>query len=156
MLNKKGITILEVLLTITIASLITAIGFSSFYQWRNSVSLINQVDELKSKIVEVRQMAISAAGETGWGIHFEDTQYIIFSGDSYNQNNPNNQSVLLKNAIINNPSTSLSNGNGAYSQDLIFTKYSGETVNIGTLSIRSDNNADIIKSFSINNLGNVN
>lgn len=156
MLNKKGLTFIEIMLTISIAALITSMGFASFYQWRNNVSLINQVDELKSNIVEVRQMAISAAGETGWGIHFEATQYIIFSGDSYNQTNVNNEIILLKSAHILNPDISLSNGNGAYSSDLIFEKFSGQTINTGTITLVSDNNPEIQKDFTINNLGNVN
>lgn len=156
MKKNSGLTFVEVLVTISIAAIIAGIGFSAFYQWRNSVSLINQVDELKSKIVEIRQSAISAAGETNWGIHFEDNQYIIFSGDSYNQSDPNNQIVTLKSANIANAATTLSNGNESFGPDLIFTKFTGQTPNIGTVTLVSTNNQEISYSFTIDSLGKIN
>lgn len=156
MKKNLGITFVEVLVTISIAAIIAAIGFSAFYQWRNSVSLINQVDELKSKIVEIRQLAISAAEEKNWGIHFETEQYIIFSGDSYNQNDPNNQIVTLKSAEIVDAATTLSNGNESFGPDLIFTKFSGQTPNVGTVTLMSTNNQAIRHSFSIDALGKIN
>ncbi len=156
MQKNLGITFIEVLVTISLASVIAAMGFSTFYQWRNSVSLINQVDELKSKITEIRQLAISAAEEKNWGIHFEAEQYIIFSGDSYDQSDLNNKIIVLKSASIANPETTLSNGNESFGPDLIFSKFTGQTLNIGTITFVSTNNQDISRSFSIDNLGKIN
>ena len=156
MLNQKGLTFIEIMLTISIAALIAAMGFSGFYQWRNHISLLNQVDELKSNIVKVRQLAIAAAGEKKWGIRLEDAQYIIFNSDSYDQSNPNNETILLKSALIYESETSLSNGNGAYSLDLIFEKFTGQTINIGTITLVSLNNPEVRYSFSVDNLGNIN
>lgn len=156
MKKNSGLTFVEMLVTISIAAIIAMIGVSAFYQWRNNVSLINQVDELKSKIIEIRQSAISAAGEKNWGIHFETTQYIIFNGDSYNQSDANNQIVALKSAEIVNAATTLSNGNESFGPDLIFTKFTGQTPNIGTVMLVSTNNQEISYSFSIDSLGKIN
>lgn len=156
MKKNLGLTFVEVLVTISIAAIIAGVGFSAFYQWRNSVSLINQIDELKSKVVEIRQLAISAAEEKNWGIHFETEQYIIFSGDSYNQSEPSNQIVVLKSAEIFNAATTLSNGNESFGPDLIFTKFTGQTPNIGTVTLVSTNNQAISHSFNIDNLGKIN
>lgn len=156
MLNQKGITFIEIMLTISIAVLIAAMGLNAFYQWRNHISLLNQVDELKSNVVKVRQLSIATAGEKKWGIHLEEGQYIIFNSDSYDQTNPNNETILLKSALIYESETSLSNGNGAYSSDLIFEKFSGHTINTGTITLVSINNPEISYSFSIDNLGKIN
>lgn len=156
MINHKGFSLIELILTLSIASIISALGFASFYQWRNSVSLINQVDELKSKITEIRQLALGAAGENNWGIHLAADRYIVFNSDSYNQTDPNNQEIMLQGVIIVNPDTSLSNGNGAFSSDLIFTKFSGLTVNTGTITLQAVNDQNIIHSFNIDSLGKIN
>lgn len=157
MKKNLGITFVEVLVTISIAAIIAAMGFSAFSQWRTNVTLVNQVDELKSKIIEIRQFAISAAGEKNWGIHFEAEQYIIFSGNVYNAADPNNQVVELKGVLLMNPATSLANGGGGgFSQNLIFTKFTGGTFNTGTLQLVDKNTGEISRTLSIDNLGKIN
>ncbi|KKP91055.1 MAG: hypothetical protein UR94_C0019G0006 [Parcubacteria group bacterium GW2011_GWA2_36_10] len=156
MKKNLGLTFVEVLLTISIAAIIAAMGFSAFSQWRANVTLVNQVDELKSKIIEIRQFAISAAGEKNWGIHFEAEQYIIFSGSVYNVADPNNQVVELKGVLLINPATSLANGGGGFSQNLIFTKFTGSTFNTGTLQFVDEGTGEISRTLNIDNLGKIN
>jgi prepilin-type N-terminal cleavage/methylation domain-containing protein len=156
MSKNKGITLIEILLAISIAAIVTSIGFASFYQWRTNVALINQIDEIKSQIVEVRQLAISAADGKNWGIHLEDENYIVFSGDSYNELDPNNKTASLRSASILNPEASLSDGIGGFSSDLIFTKFTGYTANTGTIELMYNNNPDFTRSITIDDLGKIN
>ncbi|MCB9802645.1 prepilin-type N-terminal cleavage/methylation domain-containing protein [Candidatus Nomurabacteria bacterium] len=155
-MNNKGITFIEIIVTMAIAGIITGMAYSIFFQWKSSVLLINQVDEFKSKIIEVRQAAISAENEKNWGIHLEENAYIIFSGNSYNELAEENELIELKNALISNPENSLSDGIGGFSPDLIFTKFSGETANTGTVELIYKNNPEVKRFINIENGGKIN
>jgi hypothetical protein len=80
----------------------------------------------------------------------------VFSGDSYNELEPNNKIVNLRNISILNATSSLSNGIGSFSPDLIFTKFTGQTSNTGTIELIYNNDVDITRSITIDELGKIN
>jgi len=118
--------------------------------------LVNAADELKSTISLAQAKAISAAANKNWGVHLEDGQYVLFSGSFYDQNNPDNKVKELRGVQILNPSTSLSDGATGYGADLVFAKYTGQTVNIGQITVAANSDASKTKIITIQDNGQIN
>jgi prepilin-type N-terminal cleavage/methylation domain-containing protein len=153
MKNKQGVTLIELIIAISILSIVTALSIVSYNKWQQQVFLTNQVDELKSAISKTQQLAVASAQDTNWGVHFEDTQYIIFAGSSYNEVDPDNEIHNLQGVTIVDYATTLSDGIGGYGPDLIFNKFTGQTNNTGTLSLMPTTNAEITQTITIYEVG---
>lgn len=147
---------IELLMVIAITSILTLISVSAYRSWQQHVLLLNAVDELKSALNLAQGQAIAAAQNNNWGIHLANDHYIIFYGSFYDENNINNQKRNFNGVQIINLDTALTDGAGGYTPNVVFSKYTGHTPNIGTLILtpRSDNNR--IKTISIDANGQVN
>ena len=134
-MNKNGVSIIEILITLSIAFLIFGISSFGYREWQTRVQLTNDRDELKSVLLRVQQLATAAAGGTSWGLHLEADRYMMFAGDYYDENNPNNRTWSLNGSQILNASSTFSDGAGGFIPDTVFAKFSGETYNTGTIAL---------------------
>ncbi len=135
MKNQGGLSIIEVLMVVFMVGVIVSIGFNSYVGWQKQVRLINTKEEIKSVLVRAQQQATSAMGNKSWGIHLATTSYSLFSGDFYDQDNPSNQVWDLQGIEVLSASTTFSNGAGGRGSDVIFYKFTGLTVNTGTIDL---------------------
>lgn len=157
-MNKKipALTYIELLVVLGLFALISLFSFSSYSAWQKEVTLVNAADELKSTISLAQAKAIAAAANKNWGVHLEAGQYVLFSGSFYDQNSPDNKIKELRGVQILNPSTSLSDGAAGYGADLIFSKYTGQTVNTGQITVAANSDATKTKIISIQDNGQIN
>jgi len=147
---------MELLIVLTLFALVSILSFSSYTVWQKEVTLVNSTDELKSTISLAQAKAIAAAGNKNWGVHLEVGQYVLFSGSFYDVANPDNKVKELRGVQILNPSTSLSDGSTGYGADLVFSKYTGQTVNIGQITVVANTDATKTKIISIQDNGQIN
>lgn len=123
---KSGFTIIEVIIVITIFTLL--LGFASI----NLISPQTQASvdtTLKSLTSDIAQQQIKAmggdtdgtSGAIEHGIRFETNRYIIFRGTTYNPLEPTNFAVNLEGALQLSPV-----------QEVVFVKRSGEVFNFST------------------------
>ncbi len=152
-LNKKGFSILEYILVISLLGIVFGLSTMAYSNWRQDVLLKNNKEEMRSYLLRAQQLATAAASSTDWGLHLEADRYTLFHGSVYNPADPDNIVRFLQGTNILNPDTSLSDGVGGYSSDLIFTKFTGQTVNTGTISIIIPNQPSIFTSMDIKSLG---
>lgn len=157
MLKKRAaLTYIELLVVLGLFTIVSLLSFSSYITWQKEVTLVNSTDELKSTISLAQAKAIAAADNKNWGVHFEAGQYILFSGSFYDQANPDNKIKELRGVQILNPSTSLSDGASGYGADLVFAKYTGQTSNIGQITVVANSDSSKTKIISIQDNGQIN
>jgi len=146
---------IELLIAIAIIAMISSLSFASHRKWQEHVFLTNQVDELRSAIIKTQQLALASAEDSAWGVHFETAQYIIFKGSSYNEVDPNNDIHDLHGVFVVNPEIVLSDGIGGFGPNLIFSKFTGQTINTGTIALMPEVNPNITKSITVYAVGQI-
>lgn len=155
MKNQGGLSIIEVLMVIVVVGIIVGVSFSSYIGWQKEVRLINTKDEIKSVLVRAQQQATSAMSNKSWGVHLATTTYTLFSGDFYDQDNPSNQVWDLQGIEILSASTTFSNGAGGLGSDVIFYKFTGLTVNTGTINLLVSSNPSSTTTINVNASGKI-
>lgn len=154
--KRPAITYIELLVVLGLFAIVSLFSFSAYTTWQKEVTLVNSTDELKSTIALAQAKAIAAAGNKNWGVHFETGQYILFSGSFYDQANPDNKTKELRGVQILNPSVSLSDGATGYGADLVFSKYTGQTANVGQITVVANSDPSKTKIISIQDNGQIN
>lgn len=154
--KRRGLTYVELLVVLGLFALISLLSFSSYTKWQQEVILVNSSDELKSAISLAQAKAISAAANKNWGVHLEADRYVIFSGSFYDDANPDNKIKNLRGVQILNPESSLADGAGGYGADLVFSKYTGQTINIGQITVIANSDPSKNKIIVIQNNGQIN
>ena len=89
-MNKKGVTLVEIIFTIVLVLIVSSFSFASYRIWQKRVSLNNTTQEMSSGLMRAQQLATAAANNTDWGVHLEVDRYVIFSGTFYNEIDPDN------------------------------------------------------------------
>lgn len=133
--DKRGISILEITLTIFLVAIVATMGISSYKTWNQNILVNNTQAEIKSALIRAQQLATAAADSSDWGFHLATSSYTIFPGSSYDELNPSNQTWQLENVQIFNPGSTFGDAFGVYGPDVVFTKFDGEANNTGTVSI---------------------
>ncbi|MFA5127028.1 MAG: prepilin-type N-terminal cleavage/methylation domain-containing protein [Patescibacteria group bacterium] len=156
MFNKKGFTILELMITFFVVALLASMSLTSYRLWQREVQTLNAVDELKSSLRLAQSKAVAAAGGTNWGIHLATSTYVVFPGSFYDMDNPANQTKNIIGARIINLNTAISDGAGGHGPDVVFTKFTGETPNVGAIELSPQFEDAPIKTIMVTADGQVN
>jgi prepilin-type N-terminal cleavage/methylation domain-containing protein len=155
MKDRRGLTLLEVLIVMSIMAIIYSLSLAIYKSWNEKVILTNKTDELKSALIRAQQLAMTAAQNSSWGLHVETSSYAIFPGNFYNASQPSNKTWLLEGVAILNPNLSFFNGVSGYGPDVIFAKFTGQTINTGTVAMFPTSNPLIIKNVTVQSSGQV-
>lgn len=144
---KKAFTTLELLITLALLGIVLSfsIVFAQVSQLRSDLTA--QSASLASYLRLAQQDASSGKDGLSHGIHLETEQYVIFSGDTYNELDPTNTVMTLPPTL--NLSNITLNGGGA---DLIFTSPFGETANDGSFDLVSTSSNQSIP-FTVTSYG---
>jgi type II secretory pathway pseudopilin PulG len=148
-MNKKGITFIEIIITISILGALTGMGMASYLGWQRQSKLIDNSDVIKSALVRAQQLATAAASSTDWGIHLETDSYVLFSGSFYDENNADNIRWYLSGVEIYEPSLSFDDGAGARTADVVFDKFTGLTSNAGVINIILISNPSVGREIEV-------
>jgi len=154
--DQRGISMLEIILTIALASLVATMGFSAYRTWNRNILINNTQAEIKSALIRAQQLATAAADSSDWGVHLATSSYTIFPGSSYDDLNVNNKTWILDKVEILNPESTFGDALGVYGPDVVFTKFDGGANNTGTISIILSIEPSLIKSIEVKSSGQVN
>ncbi|MFA6050158.1 MAG: prepilin-type N-terminal cleavage/methylation domain-containing protein [Candidatus Paceibacterota bacterium] len=80
MSQKKGITLIELLVAISITTIITAISVSVFSGLSNSTSLDRDANIILSYVTKARTKAIDSVDSLAHGVSFASTSVKVFAG----------------------------------------------------------------------------
>ena len=128
---KKGFTLLEILIGITIISIVVILVAAGFSKLHKSNNLDSSSHIILSQINEARAKSIASEGASQYGIHFNATSSTLFKGTTFNFGNSDNDEILLPPTIEISDITL--SGGGA---DVIFKRLTGETDEYGTITLR--------------------
>lgn len=131
--SKNGFTLMELLIVMAIGIILFAISINTFANLKNKESL----DSVSALVVEVLRQAkhatIESKNSNQYGVYFNTNNVVLFIGPTYIAGSPTNE-VYNFNSSVRLYSTSINGGGNA----VLFDRITGDTVNNGTIVLRSD------------------
>jgi prepilin-type N-terminal cleavage/methylation domain-containing protein len=133
--KKRGLTLIEILLAISIIGILCAITFFSLSQVRSKEVLDTEAGEVVSILELARSQGLGSKDKSEYGVHFASSTITLFKGTSYSASASTNV-VKDLHATIEVRSLSLS----TTTQNIVFERLTGEAISTGTvtLGIRGD------------------
>jgi len=146
-INKRGFSLLELLIVIAIIVTIAVVGIGSFRNFGKGVALSSEAQILISDLKQVRSNSMIGAGGLKWGVHFVnnvDDYYELFS-------TPTNYNDAEKVISVTNSlpkGITFSVPEEGYTKDIIFNKITGDT-DVETVGLYSEGVTETINITSI-------
>lgn len=147
-MKNRGFTILEILIALSILTLVTTIVAFSFSKLNSSKALGGSANLVVSTLDEARSLTLSSADASQYGVHFEDSQIILFKGSTYSSSDPLNVAVEL-NSLVGLRNIILVGGG----MNVIFKRLTGRTDESGTLQVFLKDNPGTFLSITISGSG---
>lgn len=146
---QKGFTLLEIVISLTIIAILTAIVMNSF----QISSLKKQQDGIVQAIIASLEKAKSEtqAGKDGnqFGIKFNTNDYIYFAGSSFSSGAPENELFVISPQF--EITDTLSNSDSA----IVFSKLLGRPNETAIITISHIDERIPDKAFQIESTGNI-
>ena len=149
---RQGFTFIEIIISVAILATLTLIIVGSFSRFNKSITLSRDAERIVSMLNEARTNTIASKNGVQYGVHFEASRAILFSGAVYDENAIDNNAFLLKTfESISNVSL------GGGGDNVVFNRVTGTTINFGsvTISTNSDDMSPRVISISANGLANL-
>ncbi len=83
--NKKGFTLIEVIVSITILIFILAVGFFLVIDFNRLSGLAEEKNKVISILQRARSKALANINENSHGVYFGQDKIFLFEGPSFNQ-----------------------------------------------------------------------
>lgn len=131
----SGFTLIEVMFSLTFISILALLGYLSFAPLRTNADIVATGNQVIGVLQLARNRTLSSLNDTTHGVHFENDQYVLFSGDSYDAMAADNEVRELPAGVeIHDISV-------AGAPDVLFDRLTGTTSNSGEIGLRlvSDN-----------------
>lgn len=150
---KKGMSVVEILITIAILTIIFLITIPQFSKMRENQVLKNAVGDITSSMNNAQAQSLASVDSSEYGVRFQSDRIIIFKGKIYDVNSAENKTVnIISPASISNVTLA---GVSSTEGDLYFERLSGVPSKIGTITISTSSLSKIITisstgSFSLN------
>jgi len=139
---KKGMSLLEIIISIAIAVIVLLIVINLFSNYDKKQVLDNTSEEIVSLLKEARSLTLSSKADSQYGVHLEQNVVVLFKGINYVVNDPNNKiNNIDKKTIISN--INLNNGGN----DVTFQKLNGKANYYGEISVSLV--SDLLKTKTI-------
>jgi len=81
--SKRGFSIIEVLITITILGIVTSFAIIKFSSVKNRQSLDNATADIITTLNKASSKTLASVNSTTYGVHFEAGAIVVFTGDTY-------------------------------------------------------------------------
>lgn len=132
-LRKKGFTLIEMLITISILMVILGLAALNLTSFGKGTSVEGSRTQVKEALRQAESNSISNLSDTAWAVHLEANRVVIFNGAAFNLNDSYNQVKILPSGA--NLSWNLAGGGS----DIFFDKSKTSTIDTGTININSGN-----------------
>jgi prepilin-type N-terminal cleavage/methylation domain-containing protein len=132
-IDKKGFTMIELLVVISIMGLIFGMGLFASFDFYRSYLLSTERDILLGVLEKARSRAMANMFESSHGVHIENSTYVIFRGDSYIPGAASNEEI---------PGNSIIQKSGI--NDVVFEELTGLPSVTGSISLLEGANSKII------------
>jgi prepilin-type N-terminal cleavage/methylation domain-containing protein len=143
---KRGLTLVEVLVTIAIGLIVVGTVFGAFVTFNKRQAVDKNVFKVYALLEEARSRTLSARSDSQYGVHFLANQVSLFSGSTF-------ASSSIITTVTFPPSVSASTTLTSGGVDVIFTRITGSTVNSGTSTLSIAGSATSSRSLIIYKTG---
>lgn len=152
--NKKGITLIEIIIIIAIISIISSIVLFNLSLFRNEQALKNTTVDIVSILNKARENTLSSLNSINYSVHFETDRVVLFTGSIYSPSLSTNEVTIFSSSVII-PATGGINISGGGS-NITFKRLTGEVIN-GTIDssivIQLTSDGTKQKTITINKTG---
>ena len=121
---------IELMVVLAIVILISTISVVSFGQFRRNVALDAARQDIISALLEARGLSLSSKDASVYGVHFETTQVVRFTGATYSASATSNVTRLFDPRVYT-VAINLSGGGS----ELVFERLTGEASKSGTIVV---------------------
>lgn len=80
---RSGFTLVEMMVVAAIFAVVAALGTVASFSLYRRHTLLAERDNVISVLSSARSSAMANADRTAHGVHFDETQYVLFRGSSY-------------------------------------------------------------------------
>lgn len=144
---QTGFTLIELLVSITILLIISSVVIFSLRTFGQQVEIESISQNIMSSLRLARSQTLASESETTYGIHFETSKYVLFSGTTYVDGAVGNKEYNLKDSQIYGISL---NGGGS---EVIFNRIRGTTNQYGSISAHLVNDTSQSRTINISYSG---
>ena len=131
MFKHKGFTLIEILVSISVIAILATIMWRGLFSFRESYELNHSVGAAFGFLKDARTRTLASEGAKQYGVHFEETQIILFDGASHSP--ANTIGTFRMPPLVRISSINLA-GSG---QDVVFLRLTGGTVQFGTIGFET-------------------
>lgn len=147
--KNNGFTLIEILIAIGIILIITVVTLFSLSTLNKQVSLESASQNILSTLRLARSQTLASKSQSAYGVHFETTKYVLFTGTSYTDGAAGNKEYLLGDSEISSISL---NGAGG---EVVFARIRGSTTQYGSVVVRLTSDTNKSKTINIDSSGQV-
>jgi len=144
--SSLGFTLIELMLSIAILGVLTALSLPVYASFSNRNSLDLATQNVVSLLRRAETYSRGAKLDTQWGVEIQTGQATLFKGSSFATRN-----TAYDEVVTASPSVGLS-GLG----EVLFSKLSGLPTSTGTITATSANSASDTRTITINAKGVIN
>jgi len=146
---KKGITLLEVMMTIAILLIIVGIATPQFLKIKNVQILKSTTGDIVSVLDSARAETLASLNSKEYGVHFETNRIVLFVGNVYNSLDATNQVIG-----ISSPAT-ISTISFAGGSDVFFNRLTGTASKAGSVVVSLTSSPSLTKTITVSATGQV-
>lgn len=126
--DKKGFSIIELIVVVGVFSLIVGISFTSFKEIQKRNSLVLAEESVTQALRRAQTLAVSGSYDSEWGVFMEIGKVTVFQGNDYSARDESFDKVF---SVANTVSFS-----GV--TEVWFSKLEGEAQSTGTITLNQD------------------
>lgn len=128
--QKKGFTLVEILIVLSILGVIAGIVISGFYEYQKRNAIEFTAARVIGLLEHARNLTLASKSNDRYGVHFSSTEAVFFEGTTYSASGTENRSVTFGQGIT---MTGINlNGGGS---DVVFDRLTGGTSHYGTTTL---------------------
>jgi len=143
--KSNGFTFIEVMIVIGVVALMAGLSIPIYQSFLVSSVLEDTTREVVQTLRSAQSKAMASEQLSDFGVHLEANKFVLFRGNIYNPADPENEEVILPTILTMIPS---------FGSEVVYTSISGETLDIGSISINTSQGNT--RTITINSLGVVN
>lgn len=139
---RRGITVIEMLLVISILGILVLITVPRFSDIRGNQVLKNAVEDVTSVIHNAKNQSLASLNSSEYGVYFQADKIITFKGKIYSPEAVDNKTTdIISPATISNVTLA---GVSSNVGELYFERLSGIPSKTGTITISTPSTSKII------------
>jgi len=147
---NKGFSLIELLISISVILFLIGMSIVSYRSFGKETELENTAQHVLATLKLSQTKTLASEDASPYGVHFENNQYILFKGDTYQATSPDNQTYQLSNHLEIYDIDLADGGN-----DIVFQRISGRVNQNGTTSLRIISQPTKTRTITIRSSGQI-